>query len=249
MSGPIANLAAEFAALTGRMQHVLASLPDHGGDYAELAAVCARHGIKERGDGSVDLDGHEVQIGLGESLDLALTSSTKKVRRHDELQVALDVAERAARDNAGEVDRARRDGKAVLGVIGAAKGKLDAAGFNTDAMGWLAGLDDALAELQAWRTGRRRALSGVPGGWVDGHPTPPRGPNSTTINLGGAGGQYPGAPGQPGMSIGGGVGGAGGAGGAGRHGAAGFVNTSFGGGSAGRPDDGDDGCAGVLVPA
>lgn len=278
MSGPLANLAAEFAALTGRMQHVLASLPDNGGDYAELAAVCHRHGIQERQSGEVDLDGEPIRVTLPEALDLALTASVKKARRHDELTVALGEQERINRDNAGEVGRARRDGKAVLNLIGDAKGKLDEAGFNTDAMGWLAGLDDALAELHAWRTGRRRALAEVPWGWVEGHATPAGTTNpseagsagspnvtiadsvaqrvanmsqrrGTAVTTSGGGGG--GQNGPPGMVVTR-FGGAGGQ----YPGAPGQPGMGVGGGIGGKggsgwpsPDDDDDGCAPALVPA
>lgn len=154
MSGPIANMAAEFAALTGRMQHILASIPDSSAEYGELAAVLDRHGIKPRR--AETEHGEEYTVGLAEALDNVLATSVKKVRKHDELTVALAEAQRVARDAQGEIERARRDGRAVLDLIGDAKGKLDRAGFNTEAMGWMAGLDDALHELDAWRTGRRR---------------------------------------------------------------------------------------------
>lgn len=159
MSGPMANMAAEFAALTGRMQHILSSIPDNTAEYGELASVCERHGIKvHRRENEM---GEDFTIGLAEGLDNALAAANRKVRKHDELEVALDDAKRARRDAVAEVERARRDGDTVLALIGQAKGKLDQAGFNTDAMGWMAGLDDALAELDAWRTGRRRAPNDV----------------------------------------------------------------------------------------
>lgn len=154
MSGPIANMAAEFAALTGRMQSILSSLPDEGVEYAQLASVCARHGIKvHRREND---HGEEFTIGLAEALDEKLTLWHRKSLKNDELAGAAAAAQERARNAEAEVERARRDGGAVLGVIGDARHKLDAAGFNTDAVGWQSALDDALHELGEWRTGRRR---------------------------------------------------------------------------------------------
>lgn len=157
MSGPIANLAAEFAALTGRMQHILASIPDNDFEFGQIAAVCQRHGIAPHR--AVTEHGEEYTVSLAESLDEKLTAWHRKSLKNEELQGAAFAAQERARQAEGEVERARRDGAAVLAVVGDAKAKLDGAGFNSDATGWLAALDDALAELEAWRTGRRRATA------------------------------------------------------------------------------------------
>lgn len=154
MAGPIANMAAEFAALTGRMQHILAAIPDNDLEYGQLAAVCQRHGIAPHR--AETEHGEEYTIGLAEALDEKLTAWHRKALKNDELHGAAVVARERALKAEAEVERARRDGAAVLAVIADAKGKLDNAGFNTDSVGWLGGLDDALGELDAWRTGRRR---------------------------------------------------------------------------------------------
>lgn len=157
MSGPIANMAAEFAALTGRMQSILASIPDDGAEYGQLASVCARHGIKvHRREND---HGEEFTVGLAEALDEKLTLWHRKGLKNDELAGAAAAAQDRARTAEAEVERARRDGQSVLSLIGDARGKLDNAGFRTDSMGWIAALDDALHELDAWRSGRRRPAS------------------------------------------------------------------------------------------
>lgn len=154
MSGAIAHMAAEFAALTGRMQSILSSLPDDGVEYAQLASVCARHGIKvHRREND---HGEEFTIGLAEALDEKLTLWHRKSLKNDELAGAAAAAQERARNAEAEVERARRDGAAVVAMLSTAKVKLDAAGFNTDTTGWPAALDDALHELGEWRAGRRR---------------------------------------------------------------------------------------------
>lgn len=157
MPGPLANLSAEFSSLTSRAAQILAQMPENAADLGDVVAVCKLHNI-EAGDVDYNDDENLHPLTLAEALDARLTYDHTRIRELTARSITADKAN-------GEVARARRDGDQVLNLISIAKANLEHAGFNCDQMGWLAGLDDALAELGQWQNGRRRAVE-PDGAWI-----------------------------------------------------------------------------------